>query len=685
MYGVDAYGTQPYGASSFGPEDVFDVEAMLAGPRADLVVTAELKMWEIGGSGPEERLRVASAAWATRPDDVPSSTPYMPRLESHSFKRSINNGDRFGGMATGDGQIVVANTDGALDAYVDGYAFDGREVIVRIGRKTDLQEHHHILFRGVVANVSADDDKVTFALRDKSDRLNVPAQPNVYAGTGGSEGLGLGSELVTNGTFNSNLSGWTDSASAYTWDSGGGDGYAPQFAAGTYGLDQSITTVAGKSYRVSVRGRGVSGGTVTVKWGGATLGSFATTSSSNFNVVATGSSTTLRIEITAPPGGALYGFDDASVRLILEGPQGGPSVEGKRKPLTLGEVHGVPPVLIDPSLLIYQVHDHDAADGFESETVAVYDRGSPLTMQATVAEYTDLEGASLSAGQAMSSRDGYFRIGGTAAGVVFASVRSYLTGKSYTTTAEAIEAVLARNGALGAAEIDHTSFDVLALASDTPIGIHIGATDAVTVADYIGTLMAGIGGWAGFNRQGKLSVGVFSAPAGNPVAYFDRDDGSIIDLSREPMPDGIWPPPWRWRVAYGRNYTVFTDFAGSVDNTTRVFYAEPYRLIEAADDDILDDYPLAKDPPPVEAYYLDLGQAEAEAERLLALYSSGYRLFRFTVPRTALTLKIGDEINVTWPRYGLEAGRNLRIVSVEDKIELGEGGAGISVEITAFG
>jgi hypothetical protein len=197
--------------------------------------------------------------------------------------------------------------------------------------------------------------------------------------------------------------------------------------------------------------------------------------------------------------------------------------------------------------------------------------------------------------------------------------------------------------------------------------------------------MSGIGGWAGFDRHGRLAVGIFSPPAGNPVAYFSRDNGSVIELSREELPSGIWPPPWRWRVAYDRNYTVFSDFAGSVASAERVFYAEPYRVVTSSNDSLLDDHPKAQDPGPVEAYHDDLGRAAAVADMLLALYGSGYRLYRFTVPRTGLTLKIGDEINVAWPRFGLAAGRNLVIVGIEDRIDLRDGGEPDRIEITAFG
>jgi hypothetical protein len=680
MYGADVYGSIPYGAIGFDVASLPDHDAMLASSREMLVVSAAVTTWHIDDS--EEHIHYyASTEWTTEPDDYPGSQPFDGRLLSYSFNRSINNGDRFGGLAKGEGQIVLANADGELDDLGDTHAVDSRRVVVRVGRMSDPFVDHLVLFDGVAVDMFADSETLTLTIRDKSDKLDVPAQPNVYAGTGGAEGGNFGPELVTNGTFDSNLSGWTGDTFSYTWDT---SGYARKRLGNFQGLQQTVATIAGRTYRVYVRGRGGSGAFVIVIWDGAEIGTFANTSDGTFDVVASTTSTVIRVEINDITS-VNPGFDDVSVRLIQTGPEGGENVEGKRKPLTFGLVSGVPPVLIDPALLIYHVHDLDENDDFVCEIVSVYDRGVALSMLPPVAAYADLEAASLSAGEAIASQDGYFRIGGDLAGTIFATVHTYIDGADEPATGDVVRAVLARQGDLVEA-IDHASFDVLSsIPQPAHIGVHIGPGDAISAADLIGNLMMGIGGWGGFNRQGRFAIGVFTAPAGSPVAYFSRVGGDIVDLDWERLPAGIWPPPWRWRVAYQRNYTVFTDFSGAVPNAERVFYAEPYRLIEAANSDILADHISAKDPPPVEAYYTDLGRASDEADRLLALYSSGYKLYRFTVSRRALTLKIGDEINVTWPRFGLDAGKNLRIVSIEDKIDLRDGGDDIQVEITAFG
>lgn len=550
MYGADAFGGDvPYAATSVTVADIPDFEAMLSGSD-ELVYTVDLTVWNIA-TDTASKLYLGSSEWATAPTDIPASTPFDGRLTTAlQFSRSVV-GDRIGiNHTSGEATIAFANPDGVYDDYVDDYAIDGREVIVRIGRKTDAYVDHMIIFRGVGVDWSADQDTVTITVRDKSFLLTDPVQPNVYLGTGGAEG--------------------------------------------------------------------------------------------------------------------------------------GDDLTGKRKPLSFGQVYGVPPVPVNPSLLIYQIHDHDPADGLEAVTATVYDRGTQLTAHTPVATYADLVAATMIAGNFMSSDDGYCRLGSTPAGVIFAIVQSYPGGSVEPRTSQVVDVILTRSGVLSGDEIDYGSLHEIALGT-SPIAMHISAGDAMSLANVLSNLMAGIGGWHGFDRQGKLAFRTFTAPAGDPVAYFDRDQGDIIGLGREKLPAGIWPPPWRWRVAWKRNYTVFEDFAASVTDAVKIFYREPYRLADAEDAGVLVDHLEALDAPPVEAFFRSDTNAATEAARLLALYSAGYRLYRMTLTRRGLLLELGDVIHVTFPRFGLSGGKLMRVAAIEDRIQIGDGSEVDQVEIVAFG
>ena len=131
-----------------------------------------------------------------------------------------------------------------------------------------------------------------------------------------------GTELVTNGTFDSNISGWTDnsgSGSSISWSSGtiyldGSVAYAK--------ADQQITTVAGKTYVMSAEVSGQSGSETSQIWAGTAvntsdLGSTISSASYNGVMTLTFTATTTTTWIRLYSGWNVY-FDNVSVRLAEE-------------------------------------------------------------------------------------------------------------------------------------------------------------------------------------------------------------------------------------------------------------------------------------------------------------------------------------------------------------------------------
>jgi len=222
-----------------------------------------------------------------------------------------------------------------------------------------------------------------------------------------------------------------------------------------------------------------------------------------------------------------------------------------------------------------------------------------------------------------------------------------------------------------------------ALAQSAPIGYWLGPDDTATVADVVAHIMNGIGGWAGFRRDGRLEVQIFRAPTGVYEASFDRSD--IFAITREQLPSGLSPPPWRWRVPYQRNWTVQTDLAGSVSADRKAIVTNPYRLAESASTQIQTDHPLAQDPAPVDAYYSLQSDAQAEADRRLALFKKVRGLYRMTLPRKALTLRLGAEIKVTYPRWDLSVGKTMIVVEISENLTAPQQGTIDTVEVVAYG
>jgi hypothetical protein len=523
MFGMSAFGTRPFCGSA---RDMLVLLLATGTVNADFAFV----------------LYSATTEFATKPTDALRSQPFAGTLQQPlNFKRSLLGGSDIGVFTTGDGEMDVDNADGTYDFLIEGYAIDGRDIVVKCGRLGDDYADFFPVFVGTAADWAIDESIIKVVLRDNGYKLTVPAQPNVYGGTGAQDG--------------------------------------------------------------------------------------------------------------------------------------GADLAGKRKPRAFGHVLNVSPPLVVPASLIYQVND-----GPVSGVAAVYDRGSALGAGADHADYAALAAATVAAGfYDTCLAQGYVKLGSSPVGTVTADVDGDATGGVFVATSGTIVRRLVGTSTVivDPDDLYLPSFAALEVTQPAPIGYWLGSDDTSSVADVVANIMGGVGGWAGFRRDGRLEANVFVAPAGVPVDRFDRIDD--IDIKREPLPSDLTPPPWRQRVAYQRSWTVQTDLAGAVSADRKAFVSESFRLSEASSDAIRGDHPFAQDPDPIEAYFANEADAQAEAARRLVLYGSARALYRATLPPRALQHNLGETIVITYPRWDLSTGRLLTIVEMTDD------GKSNTVEVVAYG
>lgn len=138
------------------------------------------------GSG-TEMLRLASEGYATLPTDSPANTWYEPRVISPgSFQRNLfQPGATSGDAEIGYGEIVLANVDGGLDAWLD-YGFDGRPVTIKVLPDADTAYAQAVtVFRGSVEMLDSTRawEDLRVRIFDRRLDLDKPLQVNRYAGT----------------------------------------------------------------------------------------------------------------------------------------------------------------------------------------------------------------------------------------------------------------------------------------------------------------------------------------------------------------------------------------------------------------------------------------------------------------------------------------------------------------------
>lgn len=150
---------------------------------------------------PSDGSRIAAAVlpFTTLPADTLSSHPFDGRLKTGlSFHRSIVNGNDFGQISVGYGEIELDNADGYYDATFQAATIDGRRVLFKTGwivpgvsgsaNIPSSYDTYVVLLDGLAQDWHLDDQVLRIEIRDNAFKLDVPASPNVYSGAGGANG-----------------------------------------------------------------------------------------------------------------------------------------------------------------------------------------------------------------------------------------------------------------------------------------------------------------------------------------------------------------------------------------------------------------------------------------------------------------------------------------------------------------
>lgn len=140
------------------------------------------------------KLYAATEEYISRLADAPSGQPFRGSLIGlPRFDRSIIGGSGFDGLTNGWGNATLINAERTYDAFVAGYAVDGRDAVFKIFDPTRPYNEGFPAANIVATRITVDDQVMTIGFQDKGFKLSVQTQPNAYQGTGDLEG---GTELA---------------------------------------------------------------------------------------------------------------------------------------------------------------------------------------------------------------------------------------------------------------------------------------------------------------------------------------------------------------------------------------------------------------------------------------------------------------------------------------------------------
>lgn len=337
------------------------------------------------------------------------------------------------------------------------------------------------------------------------------------------------------------------------------------------------------------------------------------------------------------------------------GAEGTTAMTGRRKPAGYGHVYNAQPVLVSPSLGLYQM-----GSSYETSTLdqSVRDGGAVLSNGALYSSLSDLlTGDFPSAGQARHyPAAGMFRLGSS-------TVYEVTADRKFHDTTTSVASKLIERMALDAGR-SSGRIDTIASAGLTA-GFYSPGDDT-TFAAAMARIATGSGLWFGPNRLDMLQVRQFVDPAAESSAA-TIEVGDVLGIERK-TPPGSEVPCHTVRLRWARNWHPLSQVAGSVSSEDNVLFRQEWREAQAADSSILDRHPYA-DELVRDTYAINLATWTApttEAARVLALFGADRVMYRVTLQLGAdtLTRDLGDVVTLKHTRFGLSAGQKFAVVAV---------------------
>jgi len=260
------------------------------------------------------------------------------------------------------------------------------------------------------------------------------------------------------------------------------------------------------------------------------------------------------------------------------------------------------------------------------------------------------------------------RIGMTAgqtSTVTIAAVRMYPATR-INSLAEIVRFAGVTRGSLTTSDIDLTALAAIDTAAGYVVGWH-SLGGEVRGIDLV-TLAAQSFGCAIFqDANGELVPVMLDEPAAS--ADFELDELEITEISYE----ADTAPGLSTKMHYGRNYAPHSqdDLGGLPASTTtaitqlKLDLQQDVRTVTTTET-LHAVYADAEDRPPLDSILSEQADAQAEIDRICALYTvprAFYTVRAFVQAATAHTIEPGATVQVTHSRYGLSGGVNLLVVA----------------------
>lgn len=329
---------------------------------------------------------------------------------------------------------------------------------------------------------------------------------------------------------------------------------------------------------------------------------------------------------------------------VSEATLGGSGVDKEALiPLAFGECFNVSPLLRDAATHEYQVHG-GAIEG----VIEARENGAPVPIVATPAS-------------------GRFTLTGSPAGAVTCDVQGATAGGTYVATVASIvrEIVTAYGDAatrLSADEIDAANFAAFDAANPQTVGLYL--RDRINVLDACGELAASVQSSLYFSRAGQLRLWRPPVAAGAAVMAFgvgDMEAGSFAAVERLPAQPAV-------TLGWGRNWTPQQQLSGGLPESSSGELQTEWRETTVQDAAAVALHRYTARPQREDTLLVSETDAAAEAGSRLSWRAAGRTIVEFVTTLRALELEPGDDVTITYPRFGCASGKTGWVIGIEEQL-----------------
>lgn len=310
-------------------------------------------------------------------------------------------------------------------------------------------------------------------------------------------------------------------------------------------------------------------------------------------------------------------------------------------PVVFGECFNVTPLSVDSAILKYQVHT-----GPVEQIIEVRDNGAPVSFTADTAT-------------------GTFVLNQSPYGQITCSVQGAKTsGVYYNTIPEIIKTIVKNYGPpasrLTDADIDLTNFASFNSSYSYPVGVY--CTSRENMLEVCNQLAASIGAQVVFSNEGKLKlVRLDLAGTGTTHTIEPSDvESRSLSVGEKSVVRAAT------KLGYAKNWTVQTSgLAAGVNPSSINLFNTEYLFETSVNTTTATNYTLTKEPEAEPTLLVTQSGAQAEAVRRNALFSTPRTVYTMTAYPHLLFVNLGDNINLSNQRFGLDTAKSGIVVNVD--------------------